>query len=133
MRVFFFATAVTFIAGCQTETKLDKIVESDPGPYPTNYREVVKASYSTLYKDPYSVRDAIVYSPFRSGDKWSVCLLANAKNGYGAYTGIHATLIYIKNSRVVSAYPDPDGFIKQKSIDYLCTSYIKTGLSGEPL
>lgn len=54
---------------------------------PPNYREIILASRTTLFKDPDSVRDATLGTPQNSIFGWTVCMKANAKNGFGGFTG----------------------------------------------
>jgi hypothetical protein len=55
--------------------------------FPTDYRETIAQNKSTLFKDPGSVQDAMIGVPKSSMLGWQVCLKANAKNGFGGYTG----------------------------------------------
>ncbi|MDH2403661.1 hypothetical protein QCM77_27445 [Bradyrhizobium sp. SSUT18] len=52
-------------------------------------RELVLSSKGTLFKDPASIRDASIGHAFvcRDGDS-CICISANARNGFGGYTGI---------------------------------------------
>jgi hypothetical protein len=55
--------------------------------FPTDYREIIARNQTTLFKDPGSVQDAQIGVPKSSMWGWQVCLKANAKNGFGGYTG----------------------------------------------
>jgi hypothetical protein len=76
-----------------------KPTEANIGPYPNDYKELVKASVISEYYDPHSMRDVGISSPvtgyiyLQTG--YVVCFRANAKNRLGAYTGLqqHAYLI----------------------------------------
>ena len=66
-------------------------------PFPANYRALIAAHKSDIFKDPDSVRDASISAPKRASGPylspegfltpWIVCVRANAKNSFGAYTG----------------------------------------------
>lgn len=78
------------------------------GPYPTNYRELVRTEIRRSFKDPYSVRDATISAPqagsnFLIGSGWFVCLRANAKNSFGAYIGQKYAIFVIANGVITSA------------------------------
>ncbi len=84
-------------------------VKPDPqaiGPYPDDYRGVVKAYVEETFYDPYSMRNVALSNPqqghvyFEQG--WVVCLQANAKNRMGAYTGLKRTALLINRDRVIN-------------------------------
>ena len=56
------------------------------------------------YRDPYTVRDSEIAPPYRSTktfyDTWIICIRNNAKNGFGAYTGLQSTAIGVKQGRI---------------------------------
>jgi hypothetical protein len=72
----------------------------DVGPYPDNYRDIVKAEVLKDYYDPSSLQDFFIAAPFQGRldftDGWVVCFRVNAKNQLGGYTGEqeHSYLIY---------------------------------------
>lgn len=95
------------LAGCASSAEpMDNI-----GPSPANYRDMARAHIRSHFYDPYSVRDVEVSQPFlggtvindsmESGRGWVVCVRANAKNRFGAYTGTEVTLFVAREGRVV--------------------------------
>src|SRR5262245_41832513 len=86
------------VAGCSTPS-IDAI-----GPAPVNYKAAVKDRAFRSFFDPQSIRDASISKPFHgrtvanynweSGMGWVVCLKANTKTRFGAYTGLQET-VYI--------------------------------------
>jgi hypothetical protein len=64
--------------------------------WPTDYREIILRNKATLFKDPESVRDVAISGPSKSIFGWRFCLKANAKNGFGGYTGqtMYTVLLY---------------------------------------
>jgi hypothetical protein len=64
--------------------------------WPQDYREIIVRNKSTLFKDPDSVRDAMISGPSKAMFGWRVCLKANARNGFGGYTGqnMYSVLLY---------------------------------------
>ncbi len=91
---------VALISGCAVTPNPEAI-----GPYPSDYKETIKAHILRTYFDPYSVRSASVSMPreghlfFQQG--WIVCLEANAKNRMGGYIGIKRTAYLINRRSVV--------------------------------
>lgn len=85
---------------------------ADYGSYPSDYQEIIKKYLTRNLKDPESAR----YSEYTKPRKehavenvnkkqaiygYSVCVLINAKNSYGGYTGNHQYWFLIKNSQVI--------------------------------
>lgn len=62
---------------------------------PNDYRDMIARQKSTLFKDPSSVRDASIGYPKPSMMGWQVCLKANAKNGFGGYTGLNTYIVQL--------------------------------------
>lgn len=68
--------------------------------------KVILSNRSTIWKDPYSIRDAKsgdpVTCPTQNGlfpaATSCVCIEANAKNSYGGYTGIRRTIVIISSA-----------------------------------
>ena len=86
-----------------------EVTPGTAGPYPENYRELVSRAIVATFLDPYSVRDAAVTKPVEARSKqrpgWLVCLTANAKNAYGAYTGHQVIVYFIRGGRIDEMYP----------------------------
>ena len=86
--------------------------------YPATYRNLVQQYTKQAFFDPYSVRDAEIAEPKKSGgpilvpgpmfaEVWVVCVRANAKNRMGAYTGMTETAFLIYDNRVVNTLSNP--------------------------
>lgn len=96
--VFSLCAALVF-AGCQS------IDPETVGPPPASYKEQI-ASYVTLnFIDPYSIRDARITQPkthaTMNGGLWNVCMMTNAKNRLGGYTGMKATVFIFKDGFII--------------------------------
>ena len=102
------------LAGAAAFSILSACVGSanDPGPYPSDYQQIVKDYLHANLKDPYSVRDLEIGPPEQnsrwtgllySGElyAWRSCVAYNAKNSFGAYIGIKSYGYYIRNGEVV--------------------------------
>lgn len=88
------------------------------GPPPTNYRQIVRDYVRQTFKDPYSVRDAEISPPKMTEGPtlipplgpmtmaWVVCIRANAKNAFGAYTGLQQTAVVIYKDRAVNSWDE---------------------------
>jgi hypothetical protein len=94
------------LTGCATAPTSETI-----GPKPANYREAVRAHAKAAFFDPYSIRDAAISQPIpvsavfdgitpipHSG--WMVCLRANGKNRFGAYTGLQISGFLFQNGAI---------------------------------
>ncbi len=79
----------------------------DPGPYPSNYEQLVKSHLRQTLKDPYSVMDLNIAPPVRTSawigiqrggnaQAWVTFVSFNAKNSFGAYVGTKCYRYYIK-------------------------------------
>lgn len=80
------------LAGCQTDSAA---VADAP---PPDARVAVISSKGALWKDPDSIKNASITAPRRHTpglftSMWHVCVRANAKNGFGGYTGEKDMLI----------------------------------------
>ena len=115
-----FSLIVIILAGCVALTDPEG---KDAGPYPDNWRELVREYIKTNYVDPYSIRDSQIAPPFRSRkaffDEWIVCLRNNAKNQFGGYTGLRTTDISIRQGRVNIGSIDETGFhCRRQNLDF---------------
>lgn len=80
------------------------------GPYPALYKGMLASWVRGTFLDPYSLRNVHVTKPVevkasRGTFAWLVCLSANARNRYGAYTGQQAHAVLIRNSAIIDAFP----------------------------
>lgn len=66
----------------------------------------IVAGARDVMKDPYSIRDAEIsqFVPATSGPDGNICVRANAKNGFGAYTGRTNWLIAVSGGKAVNAW-----------------------------
>jgi hypothetical protein len=92
---------VVALAGCATAAK--KVDE----PTPADYRAQIAAIIKSGLKDPYTVRDAAITEagPRTVGamvTATGVCARYNAKNSYGAYTGIQEQGYVFRDGRPIS-------------------------------
>jgi len=84
------------------------------GKYPAKYQEIIKSYLEKYLKDP----DSAKYSVFTKPRKefaidnalnkhaiygYSACVLVNAKNSYGGYTGNHLFWFFIQNDNIIRA------------------------------
>lgn len=94
------------LAGCATSAHT---VSTDAEPL--NYVSAIKLSLQRSLKDPSSVRDARISTPFQVSQVfdgvspfphsgWAVCLEANAKNSYGGYTGVKPMIFVFDGNQI---------------------------------
>jgi len=82
------------------------------GPFPDNYKEIIKGHIERTYFDPYSLRSVSITTPHegvwgpRSG--YRVCVECNAKNRMGGYIGMSRQQYLIARGSVVVA---ADGYM----------------------
>jgi hypothetical protein len=130
MRVIFAVVVVFGLAGCAggREGTTGSISGSQLGPAPDNYRKIVSDYVRANFKDPYSIRDAQIAAPVPSWGPvlvpgaftpvWVVCLRANAKNSFGACTGVRDTAVLIHNGQSVSTWVDGNAQLACRSAKY---------------
>ncbi len=94
------------ISGCAVTPNPEAI-----GPYPDNYKDILKTYVLRNYFDPYSIRSASVSQPvqghffFQQG--WIVCLELNAKNRMGGYIGLKRTAYLINRGVIIQTIEQP--------------------------
>ncbi|MBY5566617.1 hypothetical protein HFO55_05020 [Rhizobium leguminosarum] len=91
-------------AGCQTAVP-QSVADTQRPPSKTLRSTIVKAARDFLL-DPYSVRDAeisnvVLFNPQARIE--AVCVKANAKNGYGGYSGRQATSVSLRDGIILGA------------------------------
>ena len=67
----------------------------DQRPVTPAERAAVVADITRTFLDPYSIQDAEISYAAPSMDLLNICVAANAKNGFGAYSGRQKTLYYL--------------------------------------
>lgn len=106
------------LSACATSQKEGGSGESGIGPYPAEYRVIVRDYLRKTLFDPYTVRDAQVSKPKQGAlyvegtlgvheSGWLVCFRSNSKNRMGAYTGLSDTAVLIRDGRVLTSTSDP--------------------------
>ena len=105
-------TAIMAIAvsGCVTSEQKAQIYGSQVTAGPAVRASAVDYVRKTFF-DPYSIRDAEisnVVTLLETGVQ-AVCIRMNAKNRMGAYTGLKATSLRLKNGSVISGVTDAPG------------------------
>lgn len=102
MRGFILAISAIVLSGCVGTVTPENVAAA--GPQPDNYRQKVAQSLRSSLYDPYSVRDAQISEPSvhmaMIGPLWNVCFRGNAKNRFGAYTGVDYVLFVFKGGQI---------------------------------
>lgn len=81
---------------------------ADVGQYPDNYKEIVKSAIDDILKDP----DTAKFYDFTPPRKevayvhgvvygYSSCVVVNAKNAYGGYTGKTLYWVFMRDNKVL--------------------------------
>jgi len=101
--------AGVILAGCM-QAPVTGDAAAAAGPRPDNYREIVAQNLRQTLFDPYSVRDAAISEPrvhrAMVGPRWNVCFRGNAKNRFGAYTGLSYIVFVIESGQVTASATD---------------------------
>jgi hypothetical protein len=101
-RALLIAALATGLSGC-----IQDIAPEAAGPYPDNYKDIVRSLVIIYFADPVSLRDVKISTPralgglFGSG--WIVCVEANAKDFHGDYTGLRVRAFMISHGNGVTA------------------------------
>lgn len=100
------AIAVAFICGCATEVQQTSENAAAAGGT-VSYQEATALVNEYIHrkaKDPYSVQDLVVGQPhlvrFGNRSEWRIGFTCNAKNSFGAYTGIQEHWIVVYNHQI---------------------------------
>lgn len=90
------------LAGCQTAG--ERFAQQRPAT--SAEKASIVAGARNIMRDPYSIRDAEIsnYVPDVTGGNGHICVVANAKNGFGGYTGRRGTLVAMVNGKAVNAW-----------------------------
>ena len=94
--------ALLALGACAVKPDLAQI-----GPYPADYKELIKGHIDRSFFDPYSMRNVAISYPnqghifFKQG--WIICLEANAKNRLGGYTGLKKQAYLVNNGQVINS------------------------------
>lgn len=93
------------LCGCSATPDPQKM-----GPYPSNYRALIKVQMKETFVDPYSLRDVSISTPagyhYFMEQGWLVCVQANAKNSLGGYTGLETTAYLISKGEIAETFHD---------------------------
>jgi hypothetical protein len=97
--------AALALAGCQTVAPEGPLAAAAPAQtLPPDYRQRIVERARKTFFDPYSIRDAQISAPIPgtsfAGQVLTVCVLANAKNRMGGYTGIKPTSFTFRNGEI---------------------------------
>jgi len=105
------ATGLTACASAPTGEGGRAVTLADAGPAPADALGLINRELRTRLKDPESARVAIAREPRRvvfatssfnkGGAGWEICAQVNAKNSFGAYTGVKQVFMLWNTGRVV--------------------------------
>jgi hypothetical protein len=109
MKVMMAGAMLASVTACTIAPPADALASADYGPYPANYLDVIAAYHEGALKDPSSAQVKVITEPRKS---WTVanyktvygyraCLMVNAKNSFGGYTGATLTSVFIRDGHVV--------------------------------
>jgi len=102
---FIILVALVF-SGCGGKRlTIEELRNSDFGPYPDNYEEIIKNYFHFKLFDPYSAQYTFgepIKRYVRSGEifGWGVCGTVNAKNRLGGYTGAEQFWVIISHGEI---------------------------------
>lgn len=98
MRAISTVLMLVAVSGCAGGSSV-----SEPPASAQEMNAIILTQRSNYWKDPESIRDAKVGAPF-SCLGWSacVCIAANAKNGFGGYTGLKGNVAMFSGRTLIS-------------------------------
>jgi hypothetical protein len=81
-------------------------IPADSGPAPADYRAQVSQYILISFKDPDSIKNLRISTPYRLRSRtyngyWAVCIQANARNSYGGYVGLKDYIYIFKGGRII--------------------------------
>lgn len=97
---------ISLVAGCASQPTVQELASADYGPTPRNYQGTVTTYMQSILKDPESARYGFYIEPVKgyAGRNriygWATCVMVNAKNSFGGYTGAKQYFFLIKNDLV---------------------------------
>lgn len=104
-------TANTYELPSYLEFTEEQVKQLDYGPYPKNYQAIIKNYLKFILKDPDSAKIEFIGKPVKTiyecEDNKTPCygyggmITVNAKNGFGAYTGIQPYPYIIWNGHLI--------------------------------
>lgn len=102
IKIISIAALSSILAGCAIQP--DRVAI---GPFPSDFKEIIREHVLRTFFDPYSIRSASVTLPFEGHisfqQGWIVCLESNSKNKIGGYVGLQRTAFLINNDKVVQS------------------------------
>lgn len=103
-RLIFVIATCTTLAGCQTAG--ERFAQQRPAT--SAERASIVAGARNVMRDPYSIRDAEIsnFVPDVTGKNGHICVVANAKNAFGGYTGRKGWLVAMVDGKAVNAWED---------------------------
>ena len=103
-------TLLFLVAACQpVQQESQEQLQEKAGPFPENYKQLVKDQLRVSLKDPDSVKDLVIPPPhavknfqglmYGGGFEYlyATCISLNAKNSFGGYGGTEIYTVHIKN------------------------------------
>ncbi|MEN3397872.1 hypothetical protein ABC425_14665 [Brucella melitensis] len=111
MKKLFILAAGMMLAGCITDAgKLEDRIAAQRAPSPAIKQLIINEAQNILL-DPYSVRDVSISSLIpnlkSSNNDGFICVRFNAKNSYGAYTGLKTVGTNVISGRLLGYFTNP--------------------------
>lgn len=104
------------LTGCFRPTA-EQLANADYGQYPSDYEQTIKSYMSQRLKDPYSAQFQFLNQPKTAWNGigglkygYAVCVLINAKNSFGGYTGSQLSYFMLRGSTVVDSEHGTDEY-----------------------
>ena len=114
VRIMSVGLVLTTMAGCTTTPRATN-TRADVGPSPQQYEQTIREQLRQTLHDPYSVQDfrlskpefaSCMIGPGQPLYGWRVVAHYNAKNAYGAYTGLRQAVYWFHGERIVLVSAD---------------------------
>jgi hypothetical protein len=137
MRIYIASILISVgLIGCQTPSSTSP--EANGGQFPENWRSLASNYVKLNFKDYRSIIDSSISKPVLKANvitgeiRWVICFRANAKNSYGAYTGLKDFVLYTKNGEIEFPIELPASEFSCKGAEYVPWDPLSNSQTASP-
>lgn len=115
-KLLMFSIFPIVLTGC-FRPSAEQLASADYGQYPSDYEQTIKSYMAQRLKDPYSAQFQFLNPPKTAWNGigglkygYAVCVLINAKNSFGGYTGSQLSYFMLRGSTVIDSQHGTDEY-----------------------
>jgi hypothetical protein len=104
------------LSGC-FRPSAEQLASADYGQYPSDYEQTIKSYMAQRLKDPYSAQYQFLSQPRTAWNGigglkygYAVCVLINAKNSFGGYTGSQLSYFMLRGNTIIDSQHGTDEY-----------------------